>query len=49
MPKGFTDTVGRMRQAQLINKRKKEQLEHIPTGENYEKVREANIQPPSFL
>ncbi len=49
LPKGFSDTVGRMRQAQLIQKRKKEQLEHIPAGENYHRIREANIQPPSFL
>lgn len=49
LPRGFIDSVGRMRQAQAINQKKKHQLEHIPTGENYQKIREQNIQPPSFL
>jgi len=49
VPKGFEKNIIRMRYAIDENKKKKEALERKPAGENYEKIRKANIKPFSFV
>jgi len=49
MPKGYEKTIGRLRYALDENKKKKEALEKVPTGENYEKNRNAGMKPFTFL
>jgi hypothetical protein len=48
-PKGYDKTVGRLRYAVDENKKKKEALEKIPAGENYERIRNEKIKPFTFL
>jgi len=49
IPKGYDKTVGRLRYALDENKKKKEALEKVPAGENYDKLRNEKVKPFTFL
>ena len=49
IPKGYEESVQRLRQANHEKELRKKEIEHIPTGENYEKLRNSKIKPFSFL
>ncbi|KAM3131076.1 hypothetical protein pb186bvf_016774 [Paramecium bursaria] len=49
VPKDYEKVVGRMKYAQEQYRQKKEKLEHIPCGENYEKVRNQPFNPPNLI
>jgi len=48
-PKGYEKTILRMRHATELNEKKKERIEKIPSGENYERIKNANIKPFTFV
>jgi hypothetical protein len=47
LPRDYYKTVGRMRNANEKNMEKKRKLEHVPVGENYEKLKNLPFMPPS--
>jgi hypothetical protein len=48
-PRGFDDSIARLRSAAKDKQEMKERLEHIPRGENYDKIRRTKPKPFSFL
>jgi len=48
-PKGYKKAIERLQVSNRIKEEKKAEREHIPRGENYEKLRNSEFKPPSFL
>ena len=47
LPRDYYKTVGRLRTANEKHMEKKRKLEHVPTGENYEKLKNLPFMPPA--
>ena len=47
LPRDYYKSIGRLRVATQKQQEKKHKLEHIPTGEGYDKVKSKPFNPPS--
>jgi len=48
-PKGYKKAIERLQVAEKLREERKAKEERIPRGENYEKIRNSEFKPPSFL